>query len=541
MMRTPLLLHQVLQRAGQIFPLREVVAREHEGIVRSSWFEVTRRALRLASALERLGIRKGDPVGTLLWNHLPHLELYLGVPAMGGVLHTVNLRLAPAQVRAIIDHAGDRILFVEKDLVPFVREHLAGLESVERVIVVGGEEGGDGGFREYEELVSLGDASTFTPAALDEDDPCGICYTSGTTAEPKGVVYSHRSTMLHALVASSGEAFSLRQSSVVLPVVPMFHVNAWGLPYACALCGSKLVLPGKWLKPGDLLELMTSEEVTMAAGVPTVWMALLDELDRGSPRPPALRSLLVGGSAAPRPLIKGFHERHGIDVIHAWGMTETSPLGTISTIKPHLAQEGEALYDLKLSPGLPGALIELRIRDDDGHVLAHDGKATGELEIRGPWVTDGYLDDPEDGRRSMTEDGWFRTGDVARIDAEGYLRIVDRTKDLVKSGGEWISSVEIENLLLSHPDVKEAAVIAVRDEKWGERPLACVVPREPGRLDEVALRADLEREVPAWQVPDRFIAVESLPRTSVGKIDKKALRRLHPGNPGAGATSGPEA
>lgn len=528
MMKTPLLLPNFLKRSLKLFARHEVVTRTGPGVERSTYGEVVERAYRLAHALQLAGVQKGDRIATLAWNTQRHLELYLAVPAVGAVLHTVNFRLSPSQLRTILNHAEDRFIFVDAQFHCLVRELAPDLDSVEKVVVMGegpGEETVEGEAEDYEAFLREGRSDRFVEPDLHEDDPCGLCYTSGTTGEPKGVLYSHRSNVLHALVSTMSDACGISCRTVVLPVVPMFHVNAWGLPYACLLTGAKLVLPGRFLDAESLLGLMREEKVTFAAGVPTVWRALLSELDAGADPPSELRVLLVGGSAAPRSLIEGFQERYGLHILHSWGMTETSPLGTVGFIKSSLPQTGDEHYRYRCKQGLPGALLEVRVTGESGEELPWDGESMGGLEIRGPWVTDGYFRDRGHRGEVMTSDGWFRTGDVATICPEGYVAIVDRTKDLIRSGGEWISSVKLENLLTAHEAVHEAAVIPIPDPKWGERPLAVVV-LVPGQSTSAReLNEFLAEEFPRWQLPDRYEFAGEIPKTAVGKFDKKKLRK----------------
>ncbi len=529
MMQTPLLLRLVTERALSLFPGQEVVTQTKDGPVRAGYRDVIHRSYRLAHALTASGVVRTDRVGTLAWNTQRHLELYHGVPAFGGILHTVNFRLSPSQLIQIINHAEDRILFVDEVFTALVDSIRDELTTVKMWVVMGeghsAVEPPPPGWMDYEEFLSRGNEDQFDPPDLDENDPCGLCYTSGTTGEPKGVLYSHRSNVLHALCSGMRDGCGVSSQSVILPVVPMFHVNAWGLPYSCTFMGSRLILPSKYFSPAELVELMDACGVTMSAGVPLIWAGLLQELDGGMKRPSELTTLLLGGAAAPRHLIQGFRERHGIEVIHAWGMTETSPLGTICHVKPHLPQEGEDHYDIRVKQGLPGVLVQMRVTHDDGRVLPCDGKTPGQLEVRGPWVTDGYWNDPEGAAGNvMSSDGWFRTGDVASIDSEGYMSIVDRTKDLIRSGGEWISSVAIENLLMAHPAVREAAVIPVPDKKWGERPLGCVVLAEGLSVSPDELSTHLQTRLERWQLPDRYEFLDEIPKTTVGKMDKKVLK-----------------
>ncbi len=523
MMEEPLLIHRFLERAGRLFPEVEVVSRRPDGgLHRYRYREFFARAHRLAAALVDGGLDKGDRVATLLWNHHVHLEAYFGVPIRGGVVHTLNPRLAAEELAYIADHARDRVLIVDEVLLS-VLEGFRERAPFSRILVANRQDRALPGWAEcYEEVLSRAPREvSYSPAG--EGDPVGMCYTSGTTGHPKGVVYSHRSTVLHALASALPDSVGLSHRDTVMPVVPMFHVNAWGLPYAAVMVGAKLVFPGPRLDALSLLELLEGERVTVAAGVPTVWLRVLEALDREPGRwrlHPELR-LIVGGSAAPEAMIRGF-DRHGVTVIHAWGMTEMSPLGTLCRLKrEHQSADEDTRYRYRAMQGLPMPVVDMRIVDEKGEV-DWDGRSMGELQVRGPCVARAYYNRP-DAADAFTEDGWFRTGDVAVITPEGYMKIADRTKDLVKSGGEWISSVDLENALMGHPQVAEAAVVAVPHPEWEERPLAVVVPRDPPpRVAE--LRAHLAARFPKWWLPDAILFVEEIPKSSTGKFLKRALR-----------------
>ena len=480
----------------------------------------------------------GDRVATLAWNHHRHLEVYLGVPASGAVLHTLNLRLHPDDLAYIAGHAEDRVIVVDSSLLPCLAQFLPRVPSVRHVIVMSdsvgtphdpGSAGGPrpAGALDYEELLGA-ESADFEFPRLDENAAAIICYTSGTTGKPKGVVYSHRSTVLHTLTLCMADTMGISERDVVLPVVPMFHANAWGLPFAAICCGTKIVLPGPKLDPASLLDLMASEHVTLAAGVPTIWLgilAMLDERPRGWDLS-ALRAMIIGGSAAPPAMIQGFRERHGLGVTHAWGMTETNPLGTLARIKRRLeTSDSAAALAIEASQGYPVPFIELRHRDGAGRVLPWDGSTMGELEVRGPWVAASYFGD-EDPER-FTDDGWFKTGDVVTIDAEGYMRICDRSKDVIKSGGEWISSVDLENALMAHPAVLEAAVFAGQHERWGERPIAAVVLKPGQAATQEHLIEHLRSRFAKFWLPDAVVFVEQVPRTSTGKFFKLKLRERY--------------
>lgn len=524
MMDRPLLLDTFMERAATEFSDIEIVSqRPDKTLHRYTYADMVGRAKRLASALMGTGVGHGDRVGTLSWNHHAHLEAYFGIPAMGGVCHMVNIRLAADDIAWIINHAGDRALIVDDVLLPLYRR-IADAIDVERVIVVplSGEPVPDD-LLDYELLLTESPDNFIYPDKS-EYDACGMCYTSGTTGRPKGVTYSHRSTVLHTLTGALPDNLDLSYNDTVLPVVPMFHVNAWGLPYMATMAGAKLVFPGPHLDAESLLDLYVAEDVNVSAGVPTIWMAILNALD-AEPDRWALRSdlrMTVGGSAAPESMLRRF-DGHGLTVIQAWGMTETSPLGSTGRLKPAIqAMDEDAQYARRATVGTSVPLIENRIVDADGRIAPRDGETMGELQIRGPWIAGGYYrqDDPD----SFTDDGWLRTGDIAIIDAYGYIDITDRTKDVIKSGGEWISSVHLENGIMGHPDVAEAAVIARADERWGERPLAAVVPRNGVELCADALREFLLERLPRWMVPDDFVIVEAIPRTATGKFSKRDLR-----------------
>ena len=535
MMKVNLSLNHFLERAGTLFPSNEIVSRlPDKSLVKHTYGQFYCRTRSLAQSLKDLGLKKGDRVATLCWNHHAHLECYFGIPAAGGVMHTLNLRLSPDEIAWIANDAQDRFLIIDDILLPLYR-HIEHQYKFEKVIVFpfsGADVPTE--FLNYEQWLSDTDASHFEYTAHAEDDPVSMCYTSGTTGKPKGVVYSHRSTVLHTLVASLGDFWSLRSTDVVLPVTPMFHANSWGIPYGAVMMGAKLVFPGPHLHPDDLLDLMQLEPPTLSLGVPTIWMGLIQAyeaaLTQQSGRwklPTGMRSL-VGGAAVPEALIRAF-DKHGIWIMQGWGMTETSPVCTISYPKAELRDAPlEERYRRAAMAGIPVPLVDLRIRNEDGQDQAWDGQHVGELQVRGPFITGSYHQEPlsED---KFTSDGWLRTGDVASVDTMGFVRITDRTKDLIKSGGEWISSVDLENALMAHPGIAEAAVIAIPDEKWSERPLACVVakPGHSPQADELAAHL-LKMGFAKWQVPDRYEWIASVPRTSTGKFYKLKLREMFP-------------
>jgi len=534
MMSLPLSLNHLLERAGTLFAGNEIVSRlPDKSLRRQTYGEFHRRTRSLAGALQQLGLRKGDRVATLCWNHHAHLECYFGIPAAGGVMHTLNLRLSPDEIGWIAGHAQDRFLVVDDVLLPLY-EKFAHLHAFERVIVV--PFGGNAvppAFTDYEALLAGADPDGFQYAPHAEDDPVAMCYTSGTTGRPKGVVYSHRSTILHTLVASLADFWGLRSTDAVLPVTPMFHANSWGIPYGAVMQGVKLVFPGPHLHPDDLLDLITQESPTLALGVPTIWMSLIQAYEaaqqEGSPNrgrwrlPRGMRSL-VGGAPVPESLIRAF-DRHGVWILQGWGMTETSPVCTISYPRAELRDASiDERYRRAAMAGVPVPLVDLRVRGDDGSEKPWDGQSVGEIQVRGPFITASYHEVPVEAEK-FTADGWLRTGDVASVDALGFVRITDRTKDLIKSGGEWISSVDLENAVMAHPAIAEAAVIAIPDEKWGERPLACVVRKPGADVGRQDLDAHLlQHGFAKWQLPDRYEWIDAVPRTSTGKFWKLKLR-----------------
>jgi len=527
MMDTPLTLDLLLERAATLFAGVEVVSRRPDrSLHRTTHGAMAQRARQLARALAGAGLKPGERVATLMWNHAWHLEAYFGIPLAGGVLHTLNLRLFPDDIAFIANHAEDRFLVVDDVLLPLYEKFRAQVKF-ERVFVV--PFGGDThAYEDYERFVQSGAADSALPR-LEESMPCGMCYTSGTTGAPKGVVYSHRSTVLHALGMSLPDALGLSCRDTVLPVVPMFHANAWGLPYACAMVGARQVFPGPHLDAENLLDLFAGENVTLSGGVPTIWMSVLAAL-RAQPQrwalQPGLR-MLVGGSAVPAALIEAF-DAFGLNIMAAWGLTETSPLASVSRLRPELErapQDRRLLYRAKA--GVPLPLVELRIAAEGG-IAPWDGESVGEIEVRGPWVTASYYRRPDSADR-FSPDGWFRTGDVAFMAPEGYISITDRAKDLIKSGGEWISSQALENELMAHPAVAEAAVIAVPHEKWMERPLAVVVRRPGAEVTPAELQAHLKHKFADWWLPEGYAFIDQIPRTSTGKFQKTTLRERFAG------------
>ncbi len=517
MMDFPLTLPHLLKRAETYFGRGEIVSRQADkSFARTTYAETMARSRQLGAALQKLGLERGDRVATLCWNHTQHHEAYFGVPCAGFVLHTLNLRLHPNDLAYIADHAGDRVVIVDRSLLPLL-EQFRDRTQIEHVFVVEDS---------YEELLATASPDDLQEPDLEENEAAAMCYTSGTTGRPKGVVYSHRSTVLHALGVAANNPFGLGTSvnDVILPVVPMFHANAWGYPYIATMVGAKLVYPGPHLDPQSLLEDMTQEHVTWAAGVPTIWMGILQLLDSGDWDLSRMKGMFVGGSAVPRKMIADY-ARHGLTIVQGWGMTETSPVASTAALPHDLADaDEETQLDLKATAGLPLPLVELRVRAGDEEV-PWDGDSMGELEVRGPWVASAYYDTPEQADR-WTDDGWFRTGDIVSIHPRGHVQIKDRSKDVIKSGGEWISSVELENALMAHPAVAEAAVIAIPDEKWDERPLAAVVLREGATANADELRDFLAPNFAKWWLPERVEFVDEIPKTSVGKFRKTALREM---------------
>jgi fatty-acyl-CoA synthase len=533
MMHHELTLIDVLERAERYFADREIVSRRPDGtLARTTYRAVGERSRRLSAALGSLGIERGERVATLGWNHSEHLEAYLGVPSAGRVLHTINPRLHPEDIAHVMHEADDRALLIDQSLLPVIRDLPSGTRPRHVIVWPSDPTTVSGDAIDYEELLAAS-APVSTYEGLEEDDAASMCFTSATTGRPKGVVYSHRALVLHSIVSATPDAFDISGRDVVMPAVPMFHVNAWGLPFTAAMVGASLVFPGPQLDAVSLLELIVGERVTFTAGVPTVWLRVLDEIRRTGPVDlSSLHTVLIGGSAAAPAVIEAFDEL-GVSVLHAWGMTETTPIGTVSRLKPNLldaARDEQIRY--RSMQGIASPLVEVRARGPEGPT-PWDGQAMGELEVRGPWIAGSYLNGVGEDR--FTRDGWLRTGDIVAIDPEGYVRIVDRTSDLIKSGGEWISSLDLENALLEHPAVAEAAVIAIPDDVWTERPLAVVVPA--GEVNAEELLGFLRQRFVKWQVPDGVVFVEEIPKTATGKISKRELRgRIEV--PGAGGGEG---
>jgi fatty-acyl-CoA synthase len=528
MMDVPLLVSRILVHGTTVHGSAEVVTWGAEGARRTSLADVGRDAARLAHALRDLGISGDQRVGTFMWNNAEHLVAYLAVPSMGAVLHPINIRLFPEQLAYVVDHAEDEVVMLDATLAPAFAGLLPGLRNVRHVVLstAGGQVADDvrAALSEHAEVhdwttLLEGRSDQFDWPELDERNAASMCYTSGTTGNPKGVVYSHRSMFLHSLYVTSGDAAGLRQGDRVLAVVPMFHANAWGLPYAAVLAGASLILPDRFLQAAPLAELITAERPTHAGAVPTIWNDLLNHLDAHAGDVSSLREVLVGGSACPPALMRAFEERYGVRVVHAWGMTEMSPLGTVG--HPPAGLDPEEAFAYRVTQGRIAGPVEARLVGPDGEEQPWDGKSVGELEVRGPWVTGSYYRDPDPAK---FDGGWLRTGDVGVLSPNGYLTLTDRAKDVIKSGGEWISSVELENHLMAHPAVREASVVGVPDERWGERPLASVVIRDGASATPEELRTFLAHRVAHWQLPERWAFIDEVPKTSVGKFDKKVLR-----------------
>jgi fatty-acyl-CoA synthase len=548
----PLTLTRVVERMRTVNAAGAVTSVADDGysLRRATFADVADRVDRLCSGLRRLGVSEGERVGTFCWNRQEHLEAYLAVPGMGAVLHTANLRLFPDQLTYVVNHAEDRVMLVDAALVRLLEPVAARFETVTHYVLIG--EGNPGALARYGEIVPyeelLAGPPGFDYPVLDDRAAAALCYTTGTTGHPKGVLYSHRSNFLHSLAICLPDALGVRSDDVVLPVVPMFHANTWGMPYACALVGADLVLTNRFLQPDMIARLIQEQRVTLALAVPTIWMDLLRYADEHRPDLSSLRMVPCGGAATPRGLIEAFEDRHDVPIVPVWGMTETSPLGAVTSVPRGVVGDGR--WEYKLCAGRIAAGVDARLVDEEGAVVPWDGKTPGELEVRGPWIASGYFKDPAP---DQFHDGWLRTGDIAAISPGGHIRITDRAKDVIKSGGEWISSVDIENELMAHPAVREAAVIAKPDERWSERPLACVVLQDGRRAEPGDLAAFLRQRVARWWVPDEFAFLDEVPKTSVGKFDKRVLRQqlaedrlpgrrsVAAGSNGPGAASQPRA
>ena len=523
MQDAPLQIAQILRHGSTVHGDAEVVTWTGDGARRRTYAEVGRRCAQLAHALRGLGVDGDQRVATFMWNNAEHLEAYLAVPAMGAVLHTLNIRLFPEQLIHVANHAEDQVIIVDPSLLPLLNPQLPQLTTVKHVIVTG--ESTDGvdapdsvQVHAYEALIAEKSVDFDWPE-VDERSAAAMCYTSGTTGDPKGVAYSHRSIYLHSMQVCMTDGPALKQGDRALAVVPQFHAMSWGLPYAAFMIGASLIMPDRFLQPEPLAALLAAEEPTFAAAVPTIWLGLHQYLEQHPQDISSMKDVLIGGSAVPPSLMHVFEKDHGITVLHAWGMTETSPLGSVA--RPPAGTEGDERWHYRYTQGRFPASVEARLIGDNGETLPHDGKTVGELEVRGPWITGAYYGvDAAD----KFDDGWLRTGDVGSITPDGYLTLTDRTKDIIKSGGEWISSVDLENAVMGHPDVLEAAVIGVPDPKWDERPLVAVVLRDGSDSTPETLREFLSDKVAKWQLPENWTIIPEVPKTSVGKFDKKRLR-----------------
>jgi fatty-acyl-CoA synthase len=528
MMDFPLQIARILEHGSTVHGRAEVVTWTGDQSRRMSYAEVGAQAARLAHALrDDLGVTGDDRVATFMWNNVEHLVAYFAVPSMGAVLHTLNIRLFPDQVAYVANHAEDKVVLVDSTLLPLLAKVLPRMSTVKHVVVVGGGDpqplvaaAPNVAVHAWDDLLR-DKPERYDWPEVDERDAAALCYTSGTTGNPKGVAYSHRSIWLHSMQICAAEAFGLGPTSRVLTIVPMFHAMAWGLPYAALMSGASLIMPDRFLQAQPIAAMIAAERPTLGAAVPTIWTDLLSYLDKNEVDTSSLKEVIVGGSACPPALMHAFSERHGIEIIHAWGMTETSPLGSVSRTPAGVT--GDEAWAYRYTQGRIPAPVAARIVAPDGSVAPADGRTVGELEVRGPWVTARYLGEDEPDPEKF-HDGWLRTGDVGTLSPDGYLTLTDRAKDVIKSGGEWISSVELENALMAHPAVLEACVVGVPDERWGERPLAAVVLREGSSAKPEELRDFLAGKVARWQLPERSVFIDAVPKTSVGKFDKKAVR-----------------
>ena len=523
----PLLLHRVIDHAANFHGERKIITRSVEGPIHTTNYrEVRARALKVSQRLQRDGIKLGDRVATLAWNTWRHLETWYGITGIGAIYHTVNPRLFPEQICWIVNHAEDRMMFVDLTFLPILEKHAAGLKTIERYVILTDRahmpQTNLKNAVAYEDWIAEVDGD-FKWVEFDENTAAGMCYTSGTTGNPKGVVYSHRSDVLHSMMALAPDTMNCSSRDVVLPVVPMFHANCWGLALTAPMVGATMVMPGAKMDGASIYELLSSYKVSFTAAVPTVWLMLLQDLEKTGQKLPYLKRVVIGGSACPRAMTKTFQDIYDVDVIHAWGMTEMSPLGSLCSLKPEYAElEGEARLDMQMKQGHPPFGVEMKITDDHGRDLPWDGKTFGRLKVRGPAVAKSYF--KGEGGEAFGDDGWFDTGDVATMDKYGYMQITDRSKDVIKSGGEWISSIDLENLAVGHPKVAEAAVIGVSHPKWDERPLLVIVLKKGEIATKDEIFGFMQGKIAKWWIPDDVVFVDEIPHTATGKIQKMVLR-----------------
>ena len=523
----PLLLHRVIDHAANFHGERKIITRSIEGPIRTTNYrELRARALKVSQRLQKDGIKLGDRVATLAWNTWRHLETWYGITGIGAIYHTVNPRLFPEQICWIVNHAEDRMMFVDLTFLPILEKHAAGLKTIERYVILTDRahmpQTNLKNAVAYEDWIAEVDGD-FKWVEFDENTAAGMCYTSGTTGNPKGVVYSHRSDVLHSMMALAPDAMNCSSRDVVLPVVPMFHANCWGLALTAPMVGATMVMPGAKMDGASIYELLSTYKVSFTAAVPTVWLMLLQDLEKTGQKLPYLKRVVIGGSACPRAMTKTFQDIYDVDVIHAWGMTEMSPLGSLCSLKPEYAElEGEARLDMQMKQGHPPFGVEMKITDDHGRDLPWDGKTFGRLKVRGPAVAKSYF--KGEGGEAFDDDGWFDTGDVATMDKYGYMQVTDRSKDVIKSGGEWISSIDLENLAVGHPKVAEAAVIGVSHPKWDERPLLVIVLKKGEIATKDEIFGFMQGKIAKWWIPDDVVFVDEIPHTATGKIQKMVLR-----------------